>query len=217
MYKSVYAHHLVCALEKLLEWAIELMCKKGKKLTYGKFRPKTFLEGWMDDIFVLSELRKYQEKYPIFKVFFDRRYLPVALIKHEVDFKKFIRRIKEQAPIDLAWEDVIKKIRTWLEKIEHQPFKEIDNVYYLIPSSKPFSPYKVLGKEDRILIGREGDKPKDLLEISSYVKLLNDEARELGKFFRLSFIRPNCEKESLKKEHDYIYDLVVKEITEFEN
>jgi HD superfamily phosphohydrolase len=56
MYKSLYSHHLICALEELLKEAVKSMLHK-EDLHYQKF-----LEGEVDDVFVLSKLREYQKK-----------------------------------------------------------------------------------------------------------------------------------------------------------
>jgi HD superfamily phosphohydrolase len=200
MRESLYSHHLVCALEELLKMAIESMIEEGK-LKYEDFRFENFLRGEIDDTFIYFKLRKYQEAHPEFRAFFDRRYIPVALIKRETDFDDFIKEIMRKLPIEPSREEVIDRFSRWLEELEsgRRRMMYSGEEIILLPSSKPFSPY-MIKEEERILMGRKGEKPRDLLEASSYIRALNDEARKAGKFFRISFLLPNIQKRNIKEE-----------------
>jgi HD superfamily phosphohydrolase len=214
MHKSLYGHHLVCALEELLKMAIESMVEEGE-LKYEDFRPENFLKGEVDDTFIRFKLRKHQETHPEFKAFFDRRYIPVALIKRETDFDDFIEEIKRKSSIEPSDEEIADKFRRWLEELKsgmRKPMYPRAGAILLL-SAIPFSPYAVK-EEERILIGKKGSKPKDLLATSSYVRVLNKEARRT-EIFRISFLIPNIQKKDIKEEdirrvRDLLVDDIVK-------
>jgi HD superfamily phosphohydrolase len=215
MYKSVYSHHLVCALEELLKMAIESMVEEGElKPKYKDFRPENFLKGEIDDTFIYFKLREYQKTHPEFKAFFDRRYIPIALIKRETDLIDFIEETRRKLPIRTSEEEIADNFSRWLEKLKKEEHKQRYKII-LLPSSKPFSPYVIKG-EERILIGKKGKRPVDLLEMSPYIKSLNEEARKTGKFFRMSFLIPKTQKRNIKEKRiKKVRDLLINDFIKF--
>ena len=218
MYKSVYSHHLICALEKLLEEAINLMIN-DQLLKKEDFRFEKFLEGESTDDLIYFKLKEYQKNRPEFRAFFDRRYIPVAIIKRDLDVKNFIEEIGSSIRKEIHRNEVIKMFENWLKALEQKGVKmKISGESFfkdlmVLPSIKSFSPYKTLTEEERILVGRKGGKPMDLLVASPYVESLNREAEESqNAFFRLSFLFPNTPKNEEKKYFKKVKNILIKSI-----
>jgi len=93
MYKWVYNHHLIVALDEYLKTAIESMIK-DKKLSNQDFHWTSFLKGKTDESYIYSKLIEYDSKR--FKGLIDRRYAPISLLKRPADHNSFFERIKEK-------------------------------------------------------------------------------------------------------------------------
>jgi HD superfamily phosphohydrolase len=222
MYKSVYAHHMICGLEKLLRTAIESMIKENfEGLKYEDFRPERFLNGEVDDIFIFSKLKKYQKNHPEYKGFFDRRYAPISLIKRKGDLDYFTILIRGKMGIGLGSDVISARFRNWLKALDEgnvtiEPRNDNLKNIVLLPSTKPFSPYKELIPE-LILVGKRGSEmPSDILVKSSYVSAINNDFKEeVDQSLRISFLIPGIQRKAAKQYQDEVSNWIAEEVAKF--
>jgi HD superfamily phosphohydrolase len=216
MHLTIYNHHLVVALEELLREAIREMIK-ANILTYENFHYKSFfLYGESDDILINFKLREYKNE--LFKGLVDRHYAPVSLFKTQMESYDFIERTRK-LKVEIPHETAREKIFDWFDKykmgeIKFKPRRRKLKNILLFPSIKPFSPYKELSEEERILVGKgKNEVPRSLLAASPYVTQINELWRKYP-YFCVSYVLPNVRKDEAKKYREEILKLIATKIAE---
>jgi hypothetical protein len=213
MHLTIYNHHLVVALEELLREAIRKMTD-ANILNYENFHYTNFLKMESDDVTINFKLKEYKNE--LFKGLIDRRYAPVSLFKTQMesyDFVETVRKLKVEVPHETARE----KIFDWFNKykmgeIKFKPRKRKLKNILLLPSIKPFSPYKEL-TEERILVGKGKNKGiRSLLAASPYVTQINELWRKFP-YFCVSYILTNIRKYEAKTYREEILKLMATQIT----
>jgi len=217
MYKWVYNHHLIVALERLLITALESMIN-DKQLTYQDFHWNAFLDGKTDENQIHAKLIKYSKIQ--FKGLIDRRYAPTSLLKRPGDYSALLNLIEKQTPTSITKEAIKKKVKKWfIETKEGKSELEIPNELEeklekmkLLIILKPRSPYKELDEKENILICTDGSgELKELTTQSPYVEVINKEWESFPSFY-LSFLIPGIKKDETKQYKEKILELIAKGI-----
>jgi len=172
MYKWVYGHHLKVALEVLLRKAIEYMVEK-KAIGQQEFHWTYFLEGKTDDAYIYSKLRECLEKdkeaQKWFRCLFDRRYIPISLLKRPLDYFNFFEKIRDNVKRKVTFRirdedltnEVYKAIGKWFRTIK-QLMENMWAKKMEVPSSieKIAEDIKrITGKEGRFIIAAKPRSP----------------------------------------------------------
>lgn len=216
MYKGLYNHHLVVSFNKLAEKAIEYITKNDCIKLHYKF----FLEGEIDDCFIIDKIKDYvgkEEEGKYFKSFFDRNYAPVSLFKRDYDYRKFYNEINKKSGKEFSVDDLNKIIGDWFNKIEKGEIElqsEIngEEIYWLLIRT-PYSPYEP-PKERIWLSPNKNAILTELSESSIYVKRLLDLWKET-RFFFISYLIKDTTKINAKKYYDELYEKIIDSIVSF--
>jgi len=217
MYKWVYNHHLIVALDSLLVHAIESMIK-DKELTYQDFHWNAFLKGKTDEDYIHTKLIEYQKSQ--FKGFIDRRYAPTSLLKRPGDYYNFIKMIEKEMGKRLSEEAIKKKIKKCFAEIQKGKLEvmipeeltgELEKME-LLAIQMPRSPYKELDGKENIWICTDKDHElKELTTQSPYIEAINKEWQRFPSFY-LSFLIPRVKKSETKKYKEKILEIITKQI-----
>jgi len=218
MYKWVYNHHLIVALNRLVLNALESMIE-NKQLSQEEFHWNAFLQGKTDENYVHTKLIEYQNSE--FKGLIDRQYAPTSLLKRPGDYYNFATMIEKEMGRKLTEAAIKSKIVKCFSKIQKgkldvtipddQP-EELEKTI-LLAIQMPRSPYKALNGKESIWICTDRDEDlKELTTESPYVEAINREWQKFPSFY-LSFLIPNMEKEKTKKYKEKVLEIVAREIT----
>jgi hypothetical protein len=216
MYKWVYNHHLIVALDELLKAAITSMIK-DQILHYTDFHWKTFLKGETDEDFIHSKLN--HSKNNIYIGLVDRRFAPTSLLKRLGDHDDFIRLVQEEMGRKATDRAIVEKIKKWFAKMEKGDVPltipsglEILEKMLLFTTQKPRSPYKELEKTENIWVYNDTDNElKELITQSNYANAINREWQTFPSFY-VSFIIPGTKKSETKRYKEEILKMIAKEI-----
>ena len=217
MYKWVYNHHLIVALDRLLITALESMIN-DKILTYQDFHWNAFLEGKTDENHIRTKLIEYQKIQ--FKGLIDRRYAPTSLLKRPGDYSDLLKIIEKQTPRSISKKAIKNKVKKWFAKTKKgkleveipDELREKLEKMKLLRILKPRSPYKELDEKENIWICTDkGGELKELTTQSPYIEVINKEWQSFPSFY-LSFLIPGIKKNETKEYKEKILEMVAKEI-----
>lgn len=216
MYKWVYNHHLIVALDSLLKTAIISMIEDGI-LHYKDFHWKTFLKGETDENLIHSKLNRSDKN--IYVGLIDRRFAPTSLLKRIGDYDHFIGMVQNEMGRTATDRAIVEKIEKWFTKMENgelsltiPPGLEILEKMLLFTTQRPRSPYKELERNENIWVYNDTDSEmKELITQSNYANAINREWQTYPSFYS-SFIIPETKKSETKRYREKILEIIAKEI-----
>ena len=216
MYKWVYNHHLIVALDLILEAAILSMIE-DQVLKYKDFHWRAFSKGGTDESLIHSKLNDC--KNDLYKGLVDRRYAPTSLFKRTGDHDNFVQRVRKEMGRHATDTAIVERIEKWFAKIKENELPitvpkgfEILHKMHLFTIQRPRSPYKELEGTENIWVHSDiDDELKELITQSNYVKAINMEWQAFPSFYS-SFIIPGIEKSKTKVYKEKIIELIAKEI-----
>ena len=113
MYQLLYRHHKVAATDDLIDGAIRSLIE-GEVLKKDRLHWKAFESGLGVDDYIIdlmtSEWRNGCAEYDIYRGLWDRRYLPVSLLKHASDYLEFAKQAREFTRRDMEDDAILEKI-----------------------------------------------------------------------------------------------------------
>lgn len=143
MYQLLYRHHKVATTDDLIERAIKQMIKDGvlkKDLLHWKaFEKGLGVDDYVIDLMAYKWSRGLAE-YAEYRGLWDRRYLPVSLLKHPDDYVKFAKHTRKFTQRDIEDGDILAKIAAF----QASPNAETAIADTLDPLGEPLSSTHVM-------------------------------------------------------------------------
>jgi hypothetical protein len=197
---------------------------KDNTLDYDFFHWSKYESGLNTDDYVLNKLIENINKgdcsYLPYKGLMDRRFIPVSLLKHRSDWKRFKNTIVQHSGTDTNYDGKIRRFfeqqeyqERFMRKLEEQnsTFKDI----MVLGVNMPRSPYQALNPEnkDNIWICGKENNLTELTKASSYFNRINNEWSTSPSFY-ISYLVSGKPKNEYKDLNEKVFDLLAKEIAD---
>ncbi|MGI0074161.1 MAG: HD domain-containing protein [Nitrosotalea sp.] len=223
MYKWFYQHHAVTATNALIRRAIERIIHEREEIA-ELFHWTSYAEGKSTDENVLSIIKKFVSRKSSYHKFFgivDRRYLPISVFKHIMDYSSMIEKIKEESDLFEDNKVVLSKINSFfLEKsppLLKEMFEDKGNPLrdiYVFSEDFPRKPYEPLSEKNTILIfgTSKDDKLRELTTISPYAVKINEEWEDFPNLFVFYLIPNRRKRESSREEVRTVRNIIAQAV-----
>jgi hypothetical protein len=199
MYKWLYSHHMVVALDELLRQTL-ISLVGSKKLSLKEFGWRVFGKGSMSDSIVLSIINQQitNEKSPFYGMI-NRQYAPVSLFKRPDDNKAFLLQVGELSGKDLPYQAFREKLLKFIHHLEVNPMVRIgDRNTMLFATRMARSPYSPVKSKDTIWVCSDrSEQLADLLQKSDYFSAINREWAESPSYY-MSYTVPGMSRDQSK-------------------
>lgn len=204
MYKWLYQHHTVVAADALIQLAIEKLVEE-KIIDKKFFHWKEFGKGLTTDDYVLNKLieawHKDADKYQVYKGLWDRRYLPLSILKRPSDYPEFAFHAGKFMGRNLSDKVIEEMIRKYSQANIDKTFSSLPsplNETRVIVKFTGRTPYQPLeSPEDNIwLFTNDDDQLHELTKKSAYTSHINDEWKIFPSVY-FSCIIPGVEKNDI--------------------
>ena len=217
MYKWVYGHHMVEALNELVAAAMGALINNVKSIQLRDFSWESYATARMTDNSILGALhdgvdnKESKTIMSIFRGILDRRYLPVSLLKwHPMDYDRFHRLIASKSKTQERNDVILRTIVAAFKTLREDPTmimktEEGDKEIALFPSPVIRSPYqrhprpaesgdKPASRGDIIYIYSESeDSFSELTKASPYSNAVNEEWSNFPSY-HLAYVMPSTLK-----------------------
>lgn len=196
MYKWLYGHHMVVATNELLLQAVGSLID-DKKLEEKEFYWNNFASGGLSDSHVMAAIsREFGPGLNPYRGLFDRRYIPVSLLKRPSDHRRFQIEIGQIVGRDFGSDILRDKLRKFIDNIRQNPDINVDgNTVKVLAVAVPRSPYTPIRKEDTIwMCSEQKDELSELTTVSDYFAGINREWERSPSYY-ISYVVPGKAKE----------------------
>ncbi len=224
MYKWLYQHHMVVTTDALIQLAVKDLVKKDM-IEPKIFHWKEFSNLRSTDDYILDVLAEHwknnQEIFYKYRGLWDRRYLPVSLLKRSGDWDRFINRAAEITKRKQPRIVLEKKIKNYpqdilsmklLEALAESP-NPIKKAEIMI-ISRGRAPYQPLTLDDNIWLFDGKDEMQELMSQSAYIKCINEEWTSFPGVY-LPCLIPNIRKNKFSDDmKNEIMDMLIRVIFE---
>lgn len=204
MYKWFYQHHAVTNTNALIKRAIEKIILERKSIA-NLFHWSSYASGESTDENILSIIleliKKKKNTYARFIGLFDRRYLPVSVFKHTLDYVSMIGKIKETTELQEDDKAIHNKIQSFFTQKSQPGLKTMLEKRgtlkdaYVFSENFPRTPYQPLSGKNTILIyGTSKDEGlRELTTLSPYSVKINEEWKDFPSL-RVYYLIPDKTK-----------------------
>jgi len=229
MYKWVYGHHMVEALNQLIAAAMAALIKDVKNINLADFSWRNLTASHMTDnliMYALHEGLNKSDKKDVMSTFagiLDRRYLPISILKwHPMDYDRFQRKIISKSKTEEKNDVLLRRIVASFKRLMkdrtltiHVDRKDLN--VSLFPSIQIRSPYEPIGKDQTqreavyIYSGKDGNF-SELTKASPYLNAVNEEWAHFPSY-HLAYVIPGMLKIHAYKRREAVLRSVVGRIS----
>jgi HD superfamily phosphohydrolase len=235
MYKWVYGHHMVEALDELVAGAMDALIHEVKNIQLEDFSWRNMMAGHMTDCLILNALHyglNHSESKRIMSIFagiIDRRYLPVSLLKwHPIDYDRFLKQLVSKSKTEEKNDVLVQKIVAVLRKLRNATLAmQIDGKetqVALFPSPVIRSPYERHPRADELIdkslpqgkiiyvyCEKQGNFT-ELTKASPYLDAVNEEWSRFQSY-HVAYVIPGLLKRDASKYRQAVEQMVVDRIS----
>jgi len=235
MYKWVYGHHMVEALNELVAAAMFALIGEIKNIQLEDFSWKNMMVGHMTDGLILSALHRglsqpeSKRTMSVFSGILDRRYLPVSLLKwHPMDYDRFQGLVSSHLGTKEKNDVLVQKLVTILRKLRNttltMPVDGKETSVALFPSPIIHSPYQPHPREEE-LMGKSvaqgqviyiySEKQRDFMELTKASPYLDAVNEEWSRFpsYHLAYVIHGLLKRDASKHRQAVEQEVINRIS----
>ena len=219
MYRWVYSHHTNVILNELIGMAIDVLTGNDEQIS-ELFHWSSYDKGYSTDSNILNHIAQHitDASYQRFRGIFDRRYLPVSLLKSTPELGRLVQRVAEISTIKESLEIVNKKIIGFFgnngSSLLKNKLEEEDDLKdcLIIQSDAKMKPYEPFSEKDKVYLYRDNEKYLcELWSESGYFRKINEEWKSYHELY-LYYLIPGKKKREFYNIKERLLNIIAEEI-----